>query len=70
MCLGIPMKVVAKSGDNAVVDSGGTRREISMSLTKGVKIGDYVIVHAGFAIEKLDEKRARETLEMLKEIEP
>ncbi len=70
MCLGIPMKVITKSGDKAVVDSGGTKREISMSLIKGVKIGDYVIVHAGFAIEKLDEECARETLEILKSIEP
>jgi len=70
MCLGIPMKIINKKGDKAEVKAGGTSREISIGLLKDVSTGDYVIVHAGFAIEKLDEKRAKETLEILKEIQP
>jgi hydrogenase expression/formation protein HypC len=70
MCLGIPMKILSKKGDKAVVSSGGTSRQISIALLKGVKVGDYVIVHAGFAIEKLNEKRAKETLSILREIRP
>ncbi len=63
------MRIISKSGDKALVDSGGTKREISVSLLKDIKIGDYVIVHAGFAIERLDEERAKETLDIFKEIE-
>ena len=70
MCLGIPMKILKKSGDSAEVKSGATSREINIGLLKNVRVGDYVIVHAGFAIEKLDEKRAKETLEILREMQP
>ncbi|MFH0839800.1 MAG: HypC/HybG/HupF family hydrogenase formation chaperone [Candidatus Omnitrophota bacterium] len=70
MCLGIPMKILTKDKDSAVVSSGGTRREISVGLIRNAGVGDYVIVHAGFAIEKLDEKRAKETLDILRQIKP
>ena len=70
MCLGIPMKILSKKENKAMVSSGGTSREISIALLKGAKVGDYVIVHAGFAIEKLDERRAKETLEILREMQP
>lgn len=70
MCLGVPMKVIKKCGDKAEVKSGRTAREISIGLLKDVKIGDYVIVHAGFAIEKIDERRAEETLNILREMQP
>ena len=70
MCLGIPMKILSKDGERAMVASGGTKREISITLIKDAKVGDYVIVHAGFAIEKLDERRAMETLDILKQINP
>jgi hydrogenase expression/formation protein HypC len=70
MCLGVPMKVLNKKGDTAMVSSGGTKREINIGLLKEVKAGDYVIVHAGFAIERLDQKRAKETLDILREIKP
>jgi len=70
MCLGVPMMIVSKSGDKAEVKSDRTSREISIALLKNVNIGDYVIVHAGFAIEKLDEKRAKATLDILREIQP
>jgi hydrogenase expression/formation protein HypC len=70
MCLGIPMKILSKRGDKAEVRSGRTSREISIGLLKGVNVGDFVIVHAGFAIEKIDEERAKETLEILREMQP
>ncbi len=68
MCLGLPMKVVSRDGDRAVVKSDKTSREISLGLLKNVHIGDYVIVHAGFAIERLDRRRAKETLDIIREI--
>ncbi|NQT45861.1 MAG: HypC/HybG/HupF family hydrogenase formation chaperone [Candidatus Omnitrophica bacterium] len=67
MCLAIPMKIVEIKGDRAIVSSSGLRREIGLQLLSGVKTGDYVVVHAGFAIERLDEERARETLAIMKE---
>ncbi len=69
MCLGVPMKIISKKGDRAVVKSGGTSREISIGLLRDVRVGDYVIVHAGFAIERLNERRAKETLDILKEMQ-
>jgi len=67
MCLAIPAKVVEKRGDIAKVDFGGAMRDVNVSLVDA-KVGDYVIVHAGFAIQILDEKDARETLEIFSQI--
>ncbi len=69
MCLAIPMKVLKIEGDRAVVSSGGIQRTIGINFLRNPKIGDYVIVHAGFAIEKLDTVKAEETLKLLKEIQ-
>lgn len=68
MCLAIPAKVVEIRENVAIVDFGGVRREVRLDFVKDVKIGDYVIVHTGFAIEKLDEKTALESLEAWKEV--
>ena len=68
MCLGIPMRIVEKEGDQGIVETGGVKREVSLQLVEGVKVGDYVIVHAGFAIQKLDEREAEETLRLLREM--
>ncbi|MCM8808431.1 MAG: HypC/HybG/HupF family hydrogenase formation chaperone [Candidatus Omnitrophica bacterium] len=68
MCLAIPMKVESVKGDFAVVSVGKIKKNVNISLLKNVKKGEYLIVHAGFAIEKLDEKEAKKTLEFLKEI--
>ncbi|MCM8767063.1 MAG: HypC/HybG/HupF family hydrogenase formation chaperone [Candidatus Omnitrophica bacterium] len=68
MCLAIPMKVEKVEGDFAIVSIGNVKREVNISLLENVKKGDYVIVHAGFAIEKLDKKEAEKTLEIFKEI--
>ncbi len=67
MCLGIPMRVLKIEGDKAFAEVGGAEKEISIALVEDLKEGDYVIVHAGFAIEKLDEKEALETLDLIRE---
>ena len=69
MCLAIPMKILKIEGDKAIVSSSGVQRSIGISFMKNVKPGDYVIVHAGFAIEKLDPAKAEETLKLLEEIQ-
>jgi hydrogenase expression/formation protein HypC len=69
MCLAIPMKILKIEGDMAIVSSGGVQRSIGINFLKGPKIGDYVIVHAGFAIEKLDTVKAEETLKILEELQ-
>lgn len=67
MCLGIPGLIVAIKGDTATVDIAGTKKDASLRLMEKVAIGDYVIIHAGFAIEKVDTKRAEETLRLIRE---
>jgi hydrogenase expression/formation protein HypC len=67
MCLAIPAKVVEISKGKAKVDFGGVSREIDISLVD-TKIGDYVLVHAGFAIEIMDEQEAKETWKLWEEM--
>jgi len=69
MCLGIPMKLVKIDGDSGVVNSGGLKKSVNISLLKSAKIGDYLLIHAGFAIETLKPQEARKTLKVLKEID-
>jgi len=70
MCLGVPAKVIEikDNGRRAVVDYGGIRREVDAFLMPDLKVGEYVIVHAGAIIEKLDEKEALESLKAWREI--
>jgi len=69
MCLGVPMQIVSIDGTDAVAEIDGVRREASlMLLDEAVAEGDYVIVHAGFAITRLDEAEALETLAIMREI--
>jgi hydrogenase expression/formation protein HypC len=68
MCLAIPLKLVSVNGADAVGEVGGIQREVSIMMTPDVKVGDYVIVHAGFAIQVLDQKEAEENLEILRQI--
>jgi len=68
MCLAIPMKVKKLKGDFAEVESGRLVRTINIQMLANIKVGDYVIVHAGFAIEKLDPDKAKETLRLINEI--
>ena len=68
MCLAIPAKVAAlEEGNLATVDILGVTREISVDLTPQVQVGDYVLVHAGFAIEVVDADYAQETIDLIKQ---
>jgi len=72
MCLGIPGRITEIRNDEPMrtgkVDFGGVAREVSLAFVPDAECGDYVIVHAGFAISRLDEKEAQETLNLLAEI--
>lgn len=68
MCLGIPGKIIEINGFVARVDVAGATKEADLRLMQEARPGDFVIIHAGFAIEKVDEAKARETLELIKEI--
>ena len=69
MCLAIPAQVVElREGDNAVVDLAGVRKEISLALVDNVAVGDYVIVHVGFALSKLNQEEAEKTLALFAEM--
>ncbi len=68
MCLAIPGKVLKIEGQIATVDFGGARREVRLDLLKGVRNGAYVLVHTGYAIQVLDESRAREILSTWEEV--
>ena len=65
MCLGIPMKIKRLEGEFAKVETGRLLRTINIQMLPQAKVGDYVIVHAGFAIQKLDPDKAQETLRMI-----
>lgn len=68
MCLAIPAQISElHEGNMATVDILGVTREISVDLTPSVQVGDYVLVHAGFAIEVVDEQFAQETLDLIRE---
>ena len=67
MCLAVPGKVIEIKDSVGIVDFNGVKREVRLELVD-VKVGDYVIVHTGFAIEKMDEKEALESLDIWKEL--
>ncbi|UCH12752.1 MAG: HypC/HybG/HupF family hydrogenase formation chaperone [Candidatus Omnitrophota bacterium] len=69
MCLAIPAKVKKIEENMAVVDFGGVRKKISLGILSSVEEDDYVLVHAGFAIGKLEKTEAENTLKVLKELE-
>jgi hydrogenase expression/formation protein HypC len=65
MCLAIPAKVIEiGEGDTAVVDLAGVRKAVSLALVEGIEVGDYVIVHVGYALSRLDPVEAQRTLEL------
>ncbi|CAG0989705.1 HypC/HybG/HupF family hydrogenase formation chaperone [Geobacter sp.] len=69
MCLGVPMQVVSVGDGDIVAEIDGVRKEASlMLLDEDVTVGDFVIVHAGFAISRLDEEDAQETLRLMREV--
>lgn len=69
MCLAIPARVVVvNEDDTAVVDLGGVRKEVSLALVEDVAVGDYLIIHVGFALNKLDAEEAERTLALFAEM--
>ena len=68
MCLAVPMKIITKKGDCGLAEIDGIKREVNLMMLPDAKVGEYIIVHAGFAIERLDEKEANQRLQLLKEI--
>ena len=73
MCLALPVKVVevgvGAEGEFAIVDLGGVRKEISLALLDGVEVGDYVILHVGYALSKLDPEEAARTLALFAQMQ-
>lgn len=68
MCLAIPVKLTSIKGDKGWVEIGTTTREVDLTLLPEAKAGDYVLIHAGFAISKVEEKEAKQLLELLSTI--
>jgi len=68
MCVAVPALVVSLNGNEAEVDIEGVRRKTSIYLTPEAKVGDYVLMHAGFAIKVIDLQEARETIDLLRQI--
>jgi len=68
MCLAIPAKIVEIEDNMGTIDMEGIQREVSLLLLEDSKLGDYVIVHAGFAIHKIDEEEAMESIKLLREM--
>jgi len=66
MCLAIPARVVeVAENDQAIVDLGGVRKDVSLALVEDVQVGDYVIVHVGYALTRLDPEEAEKTLALM-----
>jgi len=69
MCLAIPVEVVEiLDSDMAIADIGGVRKEINVALIEDLVVGDYVILHVGYALNKIDPEEARKTLELFAEL--
>ena len=68
MCLAVPVQVVSIQGNEAEVEIGGVRRRVSIYLTPEAKVGDYVLLHTGYALNVIDETEAQETLKLLMEM--
>ena len=70
MCLAIPAKIEEIENDIGIVNVSGIRRKVSLQLLEGAKVGEYVIVHAGFAIQQMNVSEAKDTLDLLNEAFP
>ncbi len=68
MCIAVPLKIISIKGKMGIGELGGVRRKISLMLLDKVEVGDYVLLHAGFAINKLETKEAEELLQLLREM--
>lgn len=70
MCLAVPARIVEVTApDAAIVELGGVRKDISLALIEGAQVGDYVIVHVGYALQKLDAEEAERTLALFRELD-
>jgi hydrogenase expression/formation protein HypC len=69
MCLSIPARIDSIEDDKAIVTFSSTQLHISLQLTENAKVGDYVLVHAGYAIQIIDAEEAQNTLDLLKELD-
>lgn len=69
MCLSVPAKVIEIEENLAMVELGGTKTKVSLDLVEDIEINDYVLVHTGFALQKIDEEEAKRTLELFDEFE-
>jgi len=67
MCLGVPMRVITIDNDTAICEIDGVQREASLMMVDDIKVGDFVLIHAGFAIEQIDPAEAELTLQALRE---
>lgn len=70
MCLGIPVKIISRQDHSGVAEIDGVTRLIDLRMVEDAQVGDYVLLHAGFGIQKIDEREALETLALLREISP
>ncbi len=68
MCLSIPAKIISIDGEKARVSLGGAEINAALHLLDDVKVGDYILLHSGFAIQKIDEKEAMETIQLIHNI--
>ncbi len=68
MCLAVPVRVLKIDGLKALVELGGLTRQVSIMLVPDTQVGDYILLHAGFAIQKLDEREAEATIRLFAEI--
>jgi hydrogenase expression/formation protein HypC len=68
MCLAVPVKVLSIEGEQAEVDAGGITRRVSIVFTPEVRVGQYVLLHTGYAINVVDEEEAEETLHLLRQM--
>lgn len=69
MCLAVPGKIIDKQDMLATIEIGGVTRKVSLMLLPEAQVGDFVLIHAGFAIQAIDEEEAKKTLELYKELE-
>jgi len=68
MCLAIPARILRIEGNLALVDMAGVKREADIRMVSNARVGEYILIHAGFAIEKIAKKDAEETLRLFREI--
>ncbi len=68
MCLAIPAQVLEVNGSTALVEFGGAKRKVNITLIDALNIGDYVLIHVGYAIQRMSSKDAKETLEIWEKI--